>query len=136
MEEQPDRGGRIHSLAAFSKLTDIREIEEPNGAVLRKVGHANLFDIHNNHKMPLQADPKNGYTEFSVVNENSPVVIHAKVIKINTRDLIFQGSDNYYRINVGETIKDALTKPLSKEVLAQEKIVVAPKANDVQKQGK
>ncbi len=111
--------------AAFSRLTDISETEEADGAVTRKISRANIQDVQKNRKILLQVEPNSGNRDFRVVQENSPVVIQAKVIKINAKDLIFQGNDKYYRISVGGTIKDALKNPLSKEELGREGIVQA-----------
>jgi hypothetical protein len=116
----------------FYKLTDISENEEPRGTVIKKVKQANLYDVYNNRKSRLQAESNSGYQTFTTREENNNVSFKGKVVKINKRDLIFQGAEespfgsgSYFRIKVGGTMAEALRKPLPKEELVNEGLVKA-----------
>jgi hypothetical protein len=121
----------------YYKLTDISENEEPRGTEIRRVKQANLYDIYNNRKTRLQAEANSGYQSFNIREENNNVVFRGKVVKINKRDLIFQGTEdtpmgagNYYRIKVGGTMEEALKRQLREDDLVLEGLAkAAPKAD-------
>jgi hypothetical protein len=121
----------------FYKLTDITEKEEPRSGSMQKVRQANMFDVYNNRKTRLQVETNSSYSIFSVRDEKYNEVFHGKVVKINDRDLIFQGTENsprgrdsYFRIKVGGTMEEALRRPLRKDELVKEGILQASSPAD------
>ncbi len=118
-----DRPGEYVDPKRFVHLTDIIE---SGGAGSKKMRHANLYDVYGNHRTRLQAEPNSGYTDISIKDDNYNEVFHGKVVKINDKDVIFKGNDNYYRIKVGGSMEEALKKPLRKDELELEGLVKAP----------
>jgi hypothetical protein len=107
----------------YVRLTDITEDEEQTSKGPRRVRQANMIDLYNNRKIPLQAD-----RSFSVREENYSVMFRGNVVKINDHDVIFQKVDSegqptkegYYRIVVGGNMRDAIRRPLSRSELERE----------------
>ncbi len=118
----PTTPGNYVDTRRYVRLTDI---VESDGAGAKKQRHANLYDVYNNRRTRLEAEPRSGYTDISIKDDNYTEVFHGKVVKINDKDVIFKGDDNYYRIKVGGTMEEALRKPLRKDDLEHEGLVKA-----------
>jgi hypothetical protein len=117
----------------YYRLTDITEDEEHTSAGIKKVRHANMFDLYNNRKVPLQVERSSGASDFAIREENYSILFRGKVVKINELDLIFQGldkegqpiKDNYFRLKLGGTMQDALKRSLTKDEATKEGLVMS-----------
>jgi hypothetical protein len=84
-------------------LTEITQTQQRKDALLY-----NRFTGKNTR---LRVTP--GFNTFSVIDENETKdLIRARVLSVAARDLFFQADDKVYRIHIGETLKEALVKPL------------------------
>jgi hypothetical protein len=70
-----------------------------------------LYDRWNNRHQRLRASA--GFDTFKIVDGEETAL--AKVVRINDRDLIFRVDESYYMIHVGQSLGDALKKPLTAE---------------------
>jgi len=61
-----------------------------------------------------------GYDTFRIMNENrSKVLVQAKVLRIDQRDMYFQVKEDVYGIHIGYTMAEAMRRPLSDAELAR-----------------
>jgi hypothetical protein len=64
----------------------------------------------------VRAVPRSGYDTFRVTNESrSKTLIKAKVLRVDQRDVYFQVGEDVYGIHIGQTLSDAMRRPLSGE---------------------
>src|SRR5262249_10237098 len=72
-----------------------------------------LYNRLTNKRTRLRAE--RGFDRFVVVDEKGDTRCQGTVIRMDDRDVIFKVKDNYYSIHVGQTLEDALKKPLTGE---------------------
>jgi hypothetical protein len=62
----------------------------------------------------IRAVPRSGYDTFRVMNENrSKTILRGKVLRIDQRDVYFQVKEDIYGIHIGQTLADAMRRPLN-----------------------
>lgn len=92
----------------FVYLTDITQTVSRTEAF--------LYDRYNNRKTRLRASA--GFDTFRIRDSEGDDVLQGKVIRINDRDLVIIVEEKYYVVHVGQSLREALEKPLKKEELA------------------
>jgi hypothetical protein len=104
-EQQPSQEPRGEEivLTRFVHLTDITR----NG----RRGEAFLYDRVHNRKTRLRAEP--GFDSFRVTDDEGEPVVRGKVVRIDERDVVFLAGDRHYALHVGQSLEDAMRKPLS-----------------------
>lgn len=76
----------------------------------------NLLASVRTPEMRVRSIPRSGYDTFRIMDEDySRVLVKAKVLRVDHRDVYFQVSDWVYGIHVGQTVADAMRSPLSDE---------------------
>ncbi len=71
----------------------------------------------------VKSVPRSGYDTFRVMNElKTKTVVKGKVLRIDQRDLYFQVGEDVYGIHIGQTLSDALRRPLSESEMARLKL--------------
>jgi hypothetical protein len=96
-------------MTQFTFLTDIVHSE------LR--GEAFFYDRLNNSRTRLRNSA--GFDTFRIRDSNGDTQVQGKIVRMDERDIIFVASDRYYAIHVGQSMKDALAKPLSAEQIKE-----------------
>ena len=70
--------------------------------------------LHKSGPMRLRSVPRSGYDTFRVTNEDrSKTLLRAKVLRIDQRDVYFQVGEDVYGVHIGQSIADAMRRPLS-----------------------
>jgi hypothetical protein len=98
------RPGEDVEVTRYVYLTDISTVDGTRT-------QAFLYDRWNNRHQRLRATA--GFDSFRIVDGDEHVT--AKVIRINDREVIFRVDEAYYMIHVGQSLGDALKKPLTAE---------------------
>lgn len=85
--------------------------------VLAREAHLrNLLASVRTPEIRVRSIPRSGYDTFRIMDEDySRVLVKAKVLRVDHRDVYFQVSDWIYAIHVGQTVADAMRSPLSDE---------------------
>lgn len=87
----------------FVHLTDITHTEDRIEAF--------LYDRYNNRKTRLRVSP--GFNSFRVQDEEGETVLRGTMVQIDDREVIFRAEDRYYSLHVGQSLREALKKPLN-----------------------
>jgi hypothetical protein len=95
-----ERQGEEVDVARFVKLVDITELKE-----------AWFYDQYNKRMTRLRAEP--GFDTFRILDNDGETLVHGKVIRLDSRDIIFQASQNYYSMHVGQSLDEILKSPLT-----------------------
>lgn len=62
----------------------------------------------------LRSTPMSGYDTFRITNEDrSRVFVKGKVLRIDARDIFFQVAEDVYRFHFGQTLAEAMIRPLN-----------------------
>ncbi len=62
----------------------------------------------------IRSKAGSGYDTFRIMNEErTKVLVKARVLRIDQRDVYFQVRDDVFNIHIGQTIADAMRRPLS-----------------------
>ena len=62
----------------------------------------------------LRSTPMSGYDTFRITNEDrSRVFVKGKVLRIDARDIYFQVAEDVYRFHFGQTLAEAMVRPLN-----------------------
>ena len=62
----------------------------------------------------LRAKKGSGYDTFRIMNEDrTKVLVKARVMRVDQRDVYFQVKDDVYGVHIGHSIADAMRRPLS-----------------------
>lgn len=106
-EEPPPPSGPDPRL--FIRLDTI--VTSDNEAFLRNL----LTDMKETRPMKLRATPNaQGFDVFRIMDEGgSRVVVKGKVLRIDARDVYFQVGDKVYAFQIGQTMAEAMTRPLT-----------------------
>jgi hypothetical protein len=56
-----------------------------------------------------------GFDEFTITDRYGTVLMKAKVVRLDDREVIFQSGEEYYRLGVGDDLQTAMKNPLKKE---------------------
>jgi hypothetical protein len=79
--------------------------------ILPNLQEASLFDLSRNKASRLRA--KLGYDIFRISDEETGApVMKGKVLRIDPRDVYFQVGDNVFAMHIGETVAEAMKKPM------------------------
>jgi hypothetical protein len=71
----------------------------------------------------LRSKKGSGYDTFRIMNEDrTKVLVKAKVLRVDQRDVYFQVKEDVYGVHIGHTIADAMRRPLSDEELKSLKL--------------
>jgi hypothetical protein len=89
----------------FVYLTDITHTE--------KGAEAFLYDRYNNRRIRLRASA--GFNTFRLRDSQGETLVQGKVLTIEDRDLTFQVDEAKYTIHVGQSLKEAMEKPLREQ---------------------
>jgi hypothetical protein len=80
--------------------------------------------LHKSAPLRLRSTPRSGYDTFSIRNEDrSKVLLKGKVLRIDPRDIYFQKGEDVYRFHFGQSLADAIGRPLSKTELKDLELV-------------
>jgi hypothetical protein len=90
-------------VARFVFLTDITQSKGRYQAF--------LYDRVNNKKTRLRTSP--GFDSFRVTDDDGNTVVKGKVVRIDPRGLIFTADARYYELHIGDSIAQAMQKPLT-----------------------
>jgi hypothetical protein len=100
----------------FVKLTDI------TGTVSRSEAKLyNMWTNSDNYRLRTTA----GFNAFKIVNDEGDTLVQANVVRIDLRQVIFKVGDKYYALHIGDTIQDAMKRPLKEADLKQLGLVTA-----------
>lgn len=113
----PAARGEEIVLTRFVHLTDITH----NGPR----AEAFLYDRVHNRKTRLRAEP--GFDSFRVTDDEGEPVVRGKVLRVEERDVVFLAGDKHYALHVGQSLEDAMRKPLSSEDLRARGVAEGPK---------
>ncbi len=62
----------------------------------------------------VKAMPRSGYDTFRVQDEaRTKIWFRAKVLRVDQRDVFFQVGEDLYKIHIGQSLSDAMRRPLS-----------------------
>jgi hypothetical protein len=107
-EPQPNQArGEDFVVTRFVHLTDITR----DG----RRAEAFLYDRASNRKTRLRAEP--GFDAFRVTNDEGETVVRGRVLRINERDVVFSVDGKAYALHVGQSLEDAMKKPLTDQDL-------------------
>jgi type II secretory pathway component GspD/PulD (secretin) len=104
------------NVGMFVYLTDISRTDQTQEAF--------LYDRYHNRQTRLRTDT--GFDQFRLRDDKGQVFLQGKVLHINPRELIFRVHDKVYAVHVGETVAEALRKPLTDDQV--KKLPKAPPA--------
>lgn len=91
----------------FVKLTDITQTQFR--------AEAWLYDQYNNRSTRLRASA--GFDAFRVLDNHGEPLVRGKVIHLGQRDVVFRVDENYYALHVGQSLEEAMKKPLTADQL-------------------
>ena len=106
-----DLAGNLETTAAavevtqYVYLTDISRYD--------RYAEAFLYDRYDNKKTRLRST--RGFDRFRIVTGEKSKPLDGQVVQIGARDVIFQADGRYYSLHVGQSLQDALNKPLSQD---------------------
>ena len=81
--------------------------------ILPNLQEASLFDLSRNKAIRLRAKAKSGFDVFRISDEATGAsVMKAKVLRIDSRDVYFQVGDDVFSMHIGETLAEAMKKPM------------------------
>ena len=84
--------------------------------ILPNVQEASLFDRSRNATIRLRSKAKSGYDVFRITDEDrGKTVVKAKVLRIDARDVFFQVGHEVFAMHIGETLAEAMKKPMDHE---------------------
>ena len=84
--------------------------------ILPNLQEASLFDLSRNATIRLRSKAKSGYDVFRITDEElGKTVVKAKVLRIDPRDVYFQVGDDVFSMHIGETLAEAMKKPMDQE---------------------
>src|SRR5262249_57596529 len=66
-----------------------------------------------------------GWNEFVIRDLYNNVVLKAKVIRLDDRDVLFQADNKFYRLHLGQDLYTALETPLKEEEVKSLGLVAA-----------
>jgi hypothetical protein len=98
----------VGEVARFVHLTDITTDSQ-------RPCEAFFYDRYNGSTTRLRAET--GFDTFWVRDSEGETLVHGKVIRLEGRELVFQWDDNYYSMQVGENLAQALKHRLTGEQL-------------------
>jgi hypothetical protein len=90
-------------MTQFTFLTDIVRSDARSEAF--------LYDRYNNSRTRLRGST--GYDSFRIRDSNGETQVQGRVVRIDDRDIVFRAGDQYYLFHVGQSLKEAMAKPLS-----------------------
>jgi len=68
--------------------------------------------------MRIRSTPMSGYDVFRIMDEeHAKVLVRGKVLRIDPRDIYFQVGSKVYAFHFGQTLAEALARPLSEFAL-------------------
>jgi hypothetical protein len=117
-EPEEERRGEEVQVTRFVHLTDVTRDE--------RRWEAFLYDRTSNKKTRLRAEA--GFDAFRISDEEGEALLRGRVIRIDLRDVVFRVEDKYYAIHVGESLEEALEKPLSGNQVKELGLAAAPNA--------
>ncbi len=97
-------GGEVE-VSRFLYLTDITQAG--------KKSEAFLYDRLNNRKTRLRSSP--GFDSFRVM-DGDKTVVQGKVVRIDARDVVFHAGGKYYSLHVGQSLEEAMERPVPQPV--------------------
>src|SRR5262249_40526191 len=100
-----ERRGEMVEVARHVYLTDIVRNE--------RRADAYLYDRYNNEWTHLRASA--AFDSFRVVGGDGRTRVDGRVVRVDERDVIFQADAKFYAIHVGQTLEEALARPLPPE---------------------
>lgn len=117
--------GPVPPIAAKGPSPEVTEFEDsiPGFVVLDSAEPTSqeAFLLTRVFRMPetrLRAKKGSGYDTFRIMNEDrTKVLVKARVMRVDQRDVFFQVKDDVYGVHLGQTIADAMRRPLSDEEL-------------------
>jgi len=98
----------VGEIARFVHLTDITTDSE-------RPCEAFFYDRYNGTTTRLRVET--GFDVFWIRDSEGETLVHGKVIRLEGRELVFQWDDNYYSMQVGENLAQALKHRLTGEQL-------------------
>lgn len=106
VEEPPPSGPDV---LEFIRIDTI--VPSSNEAFLRNT-------LYKSAPLRLRSTPMSGYDTFRITSEDrSRVLLCGKVLRIDPRDVYFQVGEDVYAIHFGQTLADALNRPLPRSQL-------------------
>jgi len=116
LEEAEARLSKMKALtdpAQFVRLTSITVAMD--GGI-----KAELYDRFNSNAMSLRLAP--GADTFLIKNAQGMVTVSGRAVHLSAREIVFQAGDMYYAVRLGQTLAEALRKPLNKERVKELKL--------------
>lgn len=72
----------------------------------------------------LKGIPMSGYDSFRIRNlEGSTVIVRGKVLRVDQRDVYFQVGEDVYAFHIGDSLAEAMRRPLSTQELRDLKLL-------------
>jgi hypothetical protein len=90
-------------MTQFTFLTDITRSETRTEAF--------FYDRYNNTRTRIRHSA--GFDSFRIRDNNGDTLVQGKVVRIDDRDVLFQAGGQYYAVHVGQSLKEAMAKPLT-----------------------
>jgi hypothetical protein len=82
-----------------------------------------LRDRYNNQNTRLRCSP--GFDSFRIKGEDGETVLRGKVVRMEQQDLVIQVDDKHYRFHIGQSLDEALRKPLNSSQMKELGLAVA-----------
>jgi hypothetical protein len=76
-----------------------------------------LYVRFSNRRVRLRASA--GFDTFRIQDGQGETLLHGKVIRIDDRDVLFKVDDAYYSIHVGQSLKEAMERPLKEGTIKE-----------------
>jgi hypothetical protein len=115
----PERRGEDVAVTRFVHLTDVTRTD--------RRWEAFLYDRTSNRKTRLRAEP--GFDSFKITTGDGETVVRGKVLQIDTRDVVFTADNKHYKLHVGQSLEEAMRRPISDAELKALGLAAAPKSN-------
>jgi hypothetical protein len=101
----------VVEVARYVHLTDITQNNTHNPPRCE----AFFYDRYNGRMTRLRAEP--GFDSFLIPENEGEGMQRGKVVRVDGRELVFQIEDDYYSVHVGQSLDQALRRPLSRREL-------------------
>lgn len=112
----PQQRADFVDVTQFVYLTHIYRVKEK--------AEAWLYDRYKNK--PTRLRESAGFNSFRVVDTQGETQVIGRIVRLDDRDVIFRANDRYYALHIGDSLGDALKRPLKQDELVNLGLVKGP----------
>jgi hypothetical protein len=97
---------------------DVREYIRID-SIIPTTQEAFLYNRYEGTSLRLRSKARSGYDVFRIMDERDKPVLKGKVLRIDPRDVYFQVADDVYVFHFGQTLAEAMRRPIDDDELAR-----------------